>query len=122
VSGRSREEIEHGDVPEWTLDSSKKTQPEGGGKARRASPCRAVKPEFVALELATLYDEAPNGDGWLHEVKFDGYRIIGRKAGEEITLFSRSGLDWTVRFPGVASFLARMRCWTAKSPSCCRRA
>jgi bifunctional non-homologous end joining protein LigD len=47
----------------------------------------------------------PAGRGWLHEVKYDGYRIIGRKAGDEVTLFSRSGLDWTVRFPAIAEAL-----------------
>ena len=45
------------------------------------------------------------GRGWLHEAKYDGYRIIARKAGGDITLFSRSGLDWTVRFPGIAEAL-----------------
>jgi bifunctional non-homologous end joining protein LigD len=44
----------------------------------------------------------PAGPSWLHEVKYDGYRIIARKAGDDITLFSRSGLDWTVRFPAIA--------------------
>jgi len=44
----------------------------------------------------------PKGRSWLHEAKYDGYRIIARKAGDEITLFSRSGLDWTVRFPLIA--------------------
>ena len=47
----------------------------------------------------------PDGRGWLHEAKYDGYRIIGRKAGDEVTLFSRSGLDWTVRFPAIARAL-----------------
>jgi bifunctional non-homologous end joining protein LigD len=47
----------------------------------------------------------PAGPGWLHEVKYDGYRIIARKAGEEVTLFSRSGLDWTIRFPAIAKAL-----------------
>jgi bifunctional non-homologous end joining protein LigD len=47
----------------------------------------------------------PTGPAWLHEVKYDGYRIIARKAGDEITLFSRSGLDWTVRFPAIAKAL-----------------
>ena len=54
-------------------------------------------------ELATLESEVPDGAGWLHEVKYDGYRIIGRKAGDAVTLFSRSGLNWTVRFPAIAS-------------------
>jgi bifunctional non-homologous end joining protein LigD len=47
----------------------------------------------------------PDGRSWLHEAKYDGYRIIGRKAGDEVTLFSRSGLDWTVRFPAIARAL-----------------
>ena len=47
----------------------------------------------------------PTGRTWLHEVKYDGYRIIARKAGDDITLFSRSGLDWTVRFPAIAQAL-----------------
>ncbi len=44
----------------------------------------------------------PEGRSWLHEAKYDGYRIPARKEGDEITLFSRSGLDWTVRFPAIA--------------------
>ncbi|HLO24161.1 MAG TPA: DNA ligase D [Methyloceanibacter sp.] len=47
----------------------------------------------------------PTGRSWLHEAKYDGYRIIARKAGDEVTLFSRSGLDWTVRFPLIAKAL-----------------
>ena len=47
----------------------------------------------------------PAGRGWLHEAKYDGYRIIGRRAGDDVTLFSRSGLDWTVRFPAIAEAL-----------------
>ena len=46
------------------------------------------------------------GPNWFHEIKYDGYRIIGRKAGDEVTLFSRSGLDWTVRFPAIANALS----------------
>jgi bifunctional non-homologous end joining protein LigD len=47
----------------------------------------------------------PAGPNWLHEVKYDGYRIVARKVGDEVTLFSRSGLDWTVRFPAIAKAL-----------------
>ena len=43
-------------------------------------------------------------------MKYDGYRIIARKAGDEITLFSRSGLDWTVRFPAIAKALQTLPC------------
>jgi bifunctional non-homologous end joining protein LigD len=78
----------------------------GDGKAK-AKARRAVAhvPDFVSPELATLVTEVPEGRNWLHEAKYDGYRIIGRTAGDEITLFSRSGLDWTVRFPAIADAL-----------------
>jgi bifunctional non-homologous end joining protein LigD len=52
----------------------------------------------------------PAGRNWLHEVKYDGYRILARKIGDDITLFSRSGLDWTVRFPAVAAALKTLPC------------
>ena len=52
----------------------------------------------------------PEGDKWLHEVKYDGYRIIARKSGEEVTLFSRSGLDWSARFPVIAKALQMLPC------------
>jgi bifunctional non-homologous end joining protein LigD len=71
---------------------------------------RAIEPEFVAPELATLDDEVPDGPRWLHEVKYDGYRIVARKSGGEIVLFSRSGLDWTVRFPAIAEALTALPC------------
>jgi bifunctional non-homologous end joining protein LigD len=52
----------------------------------------------------------PDGRSWLHEVKYDGYRIEARKSGDEVTLFSRSGLDWTVRFPAIAKALEKLPC------------
>ena len=55
----------------------------------------------------------PHGDRWLHEVKYDGYRIIARKSGDEVALFSRSGLDWTVRFPAIAKALLSLPCDSA---------
>jgi len=78
----------------------------GDGKAK-AKARRAVAhvPDFVSPELATLDTEVPEARNWLHEAKYDGYRIIGRTAGDEVTLFSRSGFDWTVRFPAIADAL-----------------
>src|SRR4029079_10662371 len=82
---------------------SGKTKDSGKAKAKKVA--RALIPPFVEPELATLDTEVPAGRTWLHEVKYDGYRIIARKAGGDITLFSRSGLDWTVRFPAIAEAL-----------------
>jgi bifunctional non-homologous end joining protein LigD len=54
-------------------------------------------------QLATLVKTPPAGDGWCHEIKFDGYRIGCRISGERITLLSRNGKDWTTSFPEVVA-------------------
>jgi bifunctional non-homologous end joining protein LigD len=64
--------------------------------------------------LATLSGEVPRGDGWLHEVKWDGYRAIVRLAGGEATLTSRNGNDLTGRFPTVAKAVEK----ALKTPDC----
>ena len=48
----------------------------------------------------------PRGEAWLHEVKFDGYRLIARLDGGECTLWTRNGLDWSARFPWLVAALA----------------
>jgi bifunctional non-homologous end joining protein LigD len=52
-------------------------------------------------QLATLVDQAPKGDGWLHEIKYDGYRIGCRITARGITLTSRTNKDWTAAFPEI---------------------
>ncbi len=63
---------------------------------------KAAFPGFVEPCLALLVEKPPEGDGWLHEIKFDGYRLMATIDGKSIRLFTRSGLDWTDRFPGLA--------------------
>jgi len=53
-------------------------------------------------QLATPVKRPPEGSEWIHEIKFDGYRLIGRKSGETVRLFTRSGQDWTERFASIA--------------------
>ena len=65
-------------------------------------------PAFVEPSLATLSDRAPAGERWIHEIKFDGYRMQGRIDGKEIKLLTRNGLDWTKRFASVAKALAKL--------------
>jgi bifunctional non-homologous end joining protein LigD len=65
-------------------------------------------PGFVAPQLATLVDEAPEGDGWLHELKYDGYRMLARLEDGQVTWFSRNGLDWTARFDMLSPAIARL--------------
>jgi len=52
-----------------------------------------------------LRDRLPKGEGWLYEVKFDGYRMQVHKAGGAVTLYTRNGADWTERFPHLAAAL-----------------
>src|SRR5436190_6507837 len=55
-------------------------------------------PDFIPPALATLKATPPAGANWLHEVKFDGYRIQAHISAGKVKLFTRSGLDWTPRF------------------------
>jgi len=64
---------------------------------------------FIARCLPTKTDKLPSGDRWLHEIKHDGFRIIARKNGERVRLYSRPGNDLTRRFPLIVETLARLR-------------
>ncbi len=59
-------------------------------------------PGFIKPQLATLKAKAPSGDQWLHEIKFDGYRVQVHLDKGKKRVFTRSGLDWTKRFSGIA--------------------
>jgi bifunctional non-homologous end joining protein LigD len=62
-------------------------------------------PGFIKPQLATLKSKAPNGEQWLHEIKFDGYRVqIHINLGKR-TVYTRNGLDWTKRFSVIAGAL-----------------
>ncbi len=68
----------------------------------------AAMPSRLDVELATLVKQVPEGDQWIHEVKFDGYRILARLHAGEVRLISRNGIDWTERFSAVAEALKRL--------------
>ncbi|SDE29003.1 DNA ligase D [Paraburkholderia lycopersici] len=65
---------------------------------------RAPLPETLAPELATPADAPPHGDNWLYELKFDGYRVLARidrgaRGKNDVRIFTRTGNDWTAKFP-----------------------
>ncbi len=64
--------------------------------ARASKPPARLRPE-----LATLVEGPPTGDAWLHEIKYDGYRIVCHIEAGAVRLVSRNGKDWTARFPSV---------------------
>ncbi|KRR03298.1 ATP-dependent DNA ligase [Bradyrhizobium valentinum] len=59
-------------------------------------------PGFIKPQLATLRSKAPNGDRWLHEIKFDGYRVQVHVNSGRKKVYTRTGLDWTKRFSVIA--------------------
>ena len=73
-------------------------------KATTATTAKEVSemPGFVAPQLCTPVERPPAGDGWCHEIKFDGYRVQLRVEGGEATLKTRKGLDWTDKFSAIA--------------------
>jgi len=64
---------------------------------------KAPYPGFIEPALATSVEKVPSGDRWLHEIKFDGYRVQLHIANDDIKLFTRRGLDWTKRFKKIVA-------------------
>jgi bifunctional non-homologous end joining protein LigD len=117
-SGRTMEEIASGNV-EWVSGRrirEAEAAPAPKRKPReRASPegKRLPAPEWVEPQLATLVEEPPNGKEWLHEIKFDGYRVEAAVGEGKATIYTRTGLDWTNRFRQLAQPLADLPCRAA---------
>ena len=68
----------------------------------------AAKPRFRAVQLATLVDAVPTGNGWMHEIKFDGYRALISAKGSDVTVWTRNGKDWTDKFQPLVEALAAL--------------
>jgi bifunctional non-homologous end joining protein LigD len=62
-------------------------------------------PGFIKPQLATLRSTVPKGDQWLHEIKFDGYRVQVHVNSDRKKVYTRTGLDWTKRFSVIAGAL-----------------
>src|SRR5271166_5674188 len=115
-TGRSIDDLE-GEPPGWSSKTGKIERADDAGDAGKpdsAAPKRtptdpsevegAVKaplPGFVEPMLAALAKTPPGGDRWLHEIKFDGYRLQAQIADRKVTLWTRGGLDWTEKFAGA---------------------
>ncbi len=78
--------------------------------AKVAGAKKAPFPDKFSPQLATLASRVPDGDQWLHELKFDGYRILAFFEGsKEIRLVTRNGNDWTARFSMIADALRELK-------------
>jgi ATP-dependent DNA ligase len=65
-------------------------------------------PQWVRPQLTQLVDAAPEGDQWLHEIKYDGYRMHARLDRGAVKLLTRTGLDWTHKYPAIAEDVASL--------------
>ena len=117
ITGRSLEQIAAGEsrlgdpggegqreqLPAEQAAASESSPNEDGAERPAAADIpgarAAAAPALVAPELATLVAQSPSGDDWLHEIKFDGYRIMCRLEEGGARLLTRRGVDWTSRFP-----------------------
>ncbi len=101
--------------PQWLLikrsaetDEARKPPREkrAARQTTKRAPRKSPMPDFIEPELARLVNEPPEEAGWLHEVKFDGYRLQLHAHGKQVKILTRSGQNWTSRFPALAAELA----------------
>jgi bifunctional non-homologous end joining protein LigD len=128
ATGRSMDEIKTARDREWTsreeLKKNKSVPPrtklQAKSTKREAKRSAVVKldevpgarrselPQQIQPELATLVSQVPEGDDWLHEIKFDGYRALCRIEGGKAVFLTRRGQDWTSRFGHLSEAAASL--------------
>ena len=114
ASGRTMAEIEAGAAPKRGAETASRPAAKRAASKRAAGKGSAKKspadkpPAFREPQLCTLVDAVPAGSAWLHEVKYDGYRALVAVGGGAAKVFTRSGLDWTDKFAGVAEAAAAL--------------
>ncbi|WP_038970798.1 DNA ligase D [Bradyrhizobium genomosp. III] len=101
-----------------TVKPAPRTALKGGkisksGAAKKATTAISGKkvtemPDFVPPQLCTSVERPPGGEGWCHEIKFDGYRVQLRVEDGKATLKTRKGLDWTDKFASIANEAAAL--------------
>jgi bifunctional non-homologous end joining protein LigD len=65
-------------------------------------------PGWIKPQLTKLVDQPPDGQEWLHELKYDGYRMHARLDRGVVCLLTRTGLDWTSKYPAIAAAVAKL--------------
>ena len=114
-TGRTMVEIADGKRRKSVLGRKPERKAAGAAPATLDSGLRRKTksaPAFQEPQLCTLVDAVPTGSQWLHEVKYDGYRaqiaVANGPKGNRAKVFTRSGLDWTDKFSGVADAVAKL--------------
>jgi bifunctional non-homologous end joining protein LigD len=113
--GSRSERADPVDLRERRTPRAKASGRTGGSHKDDAEPEPVVKskkvsslPHFVEPQLCRLVEQPPSGAGWVHEVKFDGYRMQLRVEHGKAKLFTRKGLDWTGKFSAIAKAATRL--------------
>lgn len=97
-----------GKKAQWLLVKRTDEYAEAGHEVEPIATDKKAPPKFVDPQLAVLVKEVPDGKKWVHETKFDGYRTQARVHAGEVALYSRSGLNWTSKYPRVAKALEKL--------------
>src|SRR6185437_7172408 len=84
----------------------------GRARPHTSTYAKTLPPSF-SPQLAVLGEHPPLGEGWIHEIKFDGYRILAFIERGNVKLITRNGHDWTQKFPGIAGALASLQVQSA---------
>jgi bifunctional non-homologous end joining protein LigD len=106
ITARALTSVKSGRTVEDLAAKGGRTWSKGQERTKKAT---APKWDFVSPALCTPIEQPPDGDKWLHEIKYDGYRLQAACSGDAVRLFTRTGLDWTARFPRIAEALAAMK-------------
>ncbi|MGE3317946.1 MAG: DNA ligase D [Candidatus Berkiella sp.] len=107
VSGRTLTEIKDEENALWHEKNSKPRKYNLPKSIKNAVPKRQLPKKFPP-QLATLVENPPKGDDWLHEMKFDGYRLIS-VINDEVKLITRGQQDWTDKFTQLAVAIEKLR-------------
>jgi bifunctional non-homologous end joining protein LigD len=83
------------------------------GRSGRKAGAGAALPAFVEPQLCETAKTPPEGKGWLAEMKYDGYRLQVAIGGGEVRIYTRSGLDWTQKFPEIVDAARALPCKSA---------
>jgi bifunctional non-homologous end joining protein LigD len=124
-TGRTMQEIAAAkkakELASWKkgLAPPRNPSPVSGGKPRPSAASGASRktnerlPPFRTPQKATLVDHVPAGSGWIHEMKYDGYRCELAIGGGKARIYTRSGLDWSDKFPEIAAAAASLEVGSA---------
>ena len=97
-------------LSEWKAEHHVEAPSRAKRSSHGANAPSLPTPDQFELELARLHERAPQGEDWLHEVKYDGYRMLAWRRGRELQLLSRNRLDWTEKLPVIADAILGLDC------------